>query len=88
LFHSERGDWDRLGDDIAYPYAWSLIYFLLQDTQHRRLVFDYLNTLADHRCEQFDHAAYLESIYHGGLTSFEQDWAKWLTRGTPVSLQF
>ncbi len=88
LLHSERGDWDRLGDDIAYPYAWSLLYFLIQDTQHQRLVSDYLNTLADHRCKRFDHSAYLDRAYQGGLTSLEQDWKKWLTRDTPVALQF
>ncbi len=88
MFHSERGDWDRLGDDIAYPYAWSLLYFLIQDPQHERLVSDYLNTLADHRCKRIDHSAFFDRAYQGGLASFERDWKAWLTRGTPVALQF
>jgi hypothetical protein len=88
LFQSERGDWDRLGNDISYPYAWSLLYFLIQDTRHERLVSDYLNTLADNRCKRFDHSAYFERNYQGGLASFERDWKAWLTRGTPDALQF
>ncbi len=34
---SERGDWDRIGSDTAYSYAWSLVYFLIQDAQRQQL---------------------------------------------------
>ena len=85
---SERGDWDRIGNDTAYSYAWSLVYFLIQDAQRQQLVSNYLNAVAEQRCQRFDHANFFETRYPGGLASFEAGWRQWLTRETPVALQF
>jgi hypothetical protein len=52
----DRDDWNRLGNDIAYPYAWSLVHFLLKDPAHRSLVSAYLNT-------KFINASRLASIF-------------------------
>lgn len=84
----DRGDWNRLGDDKAYPYAWSLVQFLLEDPQRRPWVTDYLNALGQSRCARFDHKGYLERTYPGGIGGLEQAWRCWLTKGETAPLTF
>ncbi len=84
----DRDDWNRLGNDIVYPYAWSLVHFLLMDPQHRPLVSAHLNTLAQHRCRAFDHAGYLDLNYPGGLDAMAADWRTWLTGSQATALTF
>ncbi len=82
----DRDDWNRLGNDIAYPYAWSLVHFLIKGPQHRPLVGAYLNTQAQHRCRAFDHAGYLDLNYPGGLDAVASDWGAWLIRSQAITL--
>lgn len=83
----ERADWNRIGSEIAYPYAWSMVYFLLESPQRRSVTSAYLNTIAQHRCRAFDHEAYLNRVYPGGLIAFSADWAAWLAKGRPLALR-
>ena len=85
---SKRSDWEKIGDDTAYAYAWSLVQFLIQDSQRQRLVSDYLNTLSDHRCQRFDHSGFFATHYEGGLQAFENEWRRWLVREIPIALHF
>ncbi|EIC20666.1 DUF1570 domain-containing protein [Thiorhodovibrio frisius] len=78
FLESERADWDRWGDDMAYPYAWSLVHFLLQEPARQRTVTRLLNELATHRCRMFDDIAFLEGDYAGGLSGLNRDWRRWL----------
>ncbi|WP_373507733.1 hypothetical protein [Thiocapsa sp.] len=83
-----RSDWNRIGPEIAYPYAWSLVHFLLESAQHRPLMSEYLNKIAQDRCRAFDHEAYLNRAYPGGLNTLAADWASWLAKGRPLALRF
>ena len=82
-----RADWNRIGPEIAYPYAWSMVHFLLESPQRRSLTTAYLNTIAQHRCCAFDHEAHLHRVYPGGLSAFSADWAAWLAKGRPLALR-
>jgi hypothetical protein len=84
----ERADWNRIGPEIAYPYAWSMVHFLLESPQRRSLTSAYLNTIAQYRCRAFDHEAYLNRVYPGGLSAFAADWAAWLADGRPLALRY
>jgi len=84
---SERADWNRWGNEIAYPYAWSLVHFLLQEPARQRTVTELLNQLAANRCRPFDHVALLERDYLGGLDGLERDWRRWLA-GEATALHF
>lgn len=85
---ADQGDWNRTGHQITYPYAWSLVRFLLEDGEGRGLVRDYLNRLAERRCQPFDHTAFLDGRYPGGLAAFEADWRRWLLNEPPRAIQF
>jgi len=87
LLTSGQEDWRRLGLAIAYPSAWSLVQFLIQDAQGQRILRDYLSTLAVQRCQPVDHRALLASLYPGGLDVLEADWRRWLLREVPEALQ-
>ncbi|NEV64299.1 DUF1570 domain-containing protein [Thiorhodococcus minor] len=76
-----RDDWNRIGDDIAYGYAWSLAHFLMERPERRRLIGSYLGAIAEHRCRGFDAVATLEATYPGGLAALEADWSSWLRSG-------
>ena len=84
----DRDDWNRLGNDIAYPYAWSLVYYLLKDPRHGPLVSAYFNSLAQHRCRALDQAGYLDLNYPGGLDTLATDWGAWLNEGQAVALTY
>jgi hypothetical protein len=84
---SERADWERWGNDLAYPYAWSLVHFLLQEPARQQRVSGLLNALAAHRCRPFDHLAYLDRDYPGGLDGLHRDWRRWLD-GEAAPLHF
>ncbi|WP_295882452.1 DUF1570 domain-containing protein [uncultured Thiohalocapsa sp.] len=84
---SNRADWNGWGNDLAYPYAWSLVHFLLQEPARQRTVTGLLNQLAAHRCRPFDHLAYLERDYIGGLPGLRRDWRRWLA-GEAAPLHF
>lgn len=88
FLRSKRRDWDRIGNDIAYAYAWSLVQFLIQDPKRQQLVSEYLNVMSEHKCQQFDHTAFFEARYHGGLEAFEEQWHQWLVRELPVPVHF
>jgi hypothetical protein len=83
-----RADWNRIGPEVAYPYAWSLVHFLLESPQRRSLASAYLNKIARHRCRAFDHDAYLNRVFPGGLSAFAADWAAWLAKGRPLALRY
>lgn len=83
-----RLDWNRIGDEVTYPYAWSLVHFLMKDQRERALLGDYLNQAAEQRCTPFDHAGYLAANYPGGIRALESDWAQWLSRGRSAALTF
>jgi hypothetical protein len=84
----ERDDWNRWGNDVAYPYAWSLAHFLVQEPSRQRLVSGLLNALAGHRCLAFDDIAWLERHYPGGLNALEAEWRRWLLGGQVARVQF
>jgi hypothetical protein len=84
---SRREDWNRWGTDLAYDYAWSLVHFLLQEPARQRTVTGLLNQLAAHRCRPFDHLAFLERDYFGGLDGLHRDWRRWLA-GEAAPLHF
>jgi hypothetical protein len=84
----DRNDWNRLGSEVAYPYAWSLVHFLMKDPQDRLIVSNYLNELAKNRCRIIDQQAYLEASYPGGLNRLETDWQNWLINSQPQHLTF
>ncbi len=75
---STRKQWLGWGNDIAYPYAWSLVHFLLQEPSRQHTVSNLLNALAEHRCRPFDHIGFLNRDYVGGLAGLERDWRRWL----------
>lgn len=75
---SNRSDWSEWGNDTAYPYAWSLVHFLLQEPTRQRTVTGLLRQLAAHRCRPFDHLRFLEQDYFGGLAGMHRDWRRWL----------
>ncbi|WP_296704490.1 DUF1570 domain-containing protein [Thiocapsa sp. UBA6158] len=83
-----RADWNRIGAEVAYPYAWSMVHFLLESPQRRSLTSAYLNKIAQHRCRAFDHEAYLNGAYPGGLNAFASGWAAWLAQGRPLALRY
>jgi len=85
---SDRNDWNRWGNDLAYPYAWSLVHFLLQEPSRQRGVSDLLNALAQHRCLGFDHVDALDHGYPGGLKALERDWQRWLLGNQAAAMQF
>ena len=84
----DRDDWDRWGNELAYPYAWSLVHFLLQEPSRQRTVSDLLNALARHRCLGFDQIDALDRGYAGGLTALEHDWSRWLLGQQAAAMQF
>jgi hypothetical protein len=84
----DRDDWSRWGNDLAYPYAWSLVHFLLEQPSRQRTVGSLLNALADHRCRGFDQVAFLERDYVGGLPALAQDWRHWLRGARAAAIQF
>ena len=84
----DRADWNRWGNDLAYPYAWSLVHFLLQEPSRQRGVSDLLNALAQHRCLGFDHVDALDRGYAGGLAALERDWQRWLLGNQAAAMQF
>lgn len=84
----DRDDWNRLGDDKAYGYAWSLLQFLLEDPQRLPWVTGYLNAQGQSRCARFDHKGYLERTYPGGIAGLEQAWGNWLAKGETALLTF
>lgn len=84
----ERPDWYRIGNDIAYPYAWSLAHFLIETSARRSLVSDYLGILAQNRCRTLDPVQSLDRLYPGGVTQLEEDWSTWLHRGHWPTLTF
>ncbi len=84
----DREDWNRWGNDLAYPYAWSLVHFLLQEPSRQRGVSDLLNALAQHRCLGFDHVDALDRGYAGGLAALERDWQRWLLGNQAAAMQF
>ena len=79
---------ESLGNDLAYPYAWSLVHLLLQEPSRQRGVSDLLNALAQHRCLGFDHVDALDRGYAGGLTALERDWQRWLLGNQAAAMQF
>lgn len=87
LLTSEQDDWRRAGFEISYPYAWSLVHFLIQDTEGSRILRAYLSELAVKRCQAVDHLALLSALYPGGLDTLETDWRRWLLEGPPAPLQ-
>jgi hypothetical protein len=87
FLNSQRADWERWGNGLAYPYAWSLVHFLLQEPARQRTVTGLLNALAAHRCLSFDHVGYLERDYVGGLDALHRDWRRWLV-GEATALHF
>lgn len=87
LLTSEQEDWRRAGFETTYPYAWSLVHFLIQDTEGSRMLRAYLSELAAKRCQAFDHLALLSALYPGGLDGLESDWRRWLLEGPPAALQ-
>jgi hypothetical protein len=84
---SQRADWNRWGNELAYPYAWSLVHFLLQEPARQRTVTGLLNQLAAHRCVTFDHVGFLEQDYFGGVAGLDRDWRRWLA-GEAAPLHF
>ncbi|MCU0832885.1 MAG: DUF4124 domain-containing protein [Chromatiaceae bacterium] len=87
LLTSEQEDWRRTGFEITYPYAWSLVHFLIQDSEGSRILRAYLSTLAARRCQAVDHLALLADLYPGGLPGLGADWRRWLLEGRPAALQ-
>ena len=85
---SNRDDWNRWGNELAYPYAWSLVHFLLQEPSRQRGVSDLLNALAQHRCRGFDHIDAVDRGYAGGLATLERDWQRWLLGNQAAAMQF
>jgi hypothetical protein len=83
-----RADWNRIGPEVAYPYARSMVHFLLESPQRRSLMSAYLNAIAQNRCRAFDHDAYLNRAYPGGLNAFAADWAAWLAKRRPLALRY
>lgn len=81
-----RGYLESLGLDLTY--AWSLIHFLVQEPQRQLILTDYLNTLAANRCRPFDHLAYLQRTYPGGIQALESAWTDWLMREQARSVTF
>ena len=64
-----------------------VVVFVLNSIPGNKLAW-YLNTLVDHRCQRFDHMAFFEREYAGGLRGFENDWRRWLLAETPVAVHF
>lgn len=85
---AERSDWDRWGHEITYPYAWSLVYFLVQEPAREQVLSRLLNALAQHRCTAFDDIGHLAATYPGGLRALERDWRRWLHGGRIAAVQW
>jgi hypothetical protein len=81
-----RSDWDKQGETFSYQYAWSLVHFLLEDSDRRDVLIDHVQALANHRCRNFDSVGFLDRRYPGGLSGLERDWLRWLRSGRPQAL--
>jgi hypothetical protein len=81
-----RRDWDKQGETFSYQYAWSLVHFLLEDSDRRDVLIDHVQALADQRCRNFDSVGFLDGRYPGGISGLERDWLRWLRVKRPQSL--
>jgi hypothetical protein len=87
LLTSEQEDWRRFGFEITYPYAWSLVQFLIQDPDASGVLRGYLSELAAKRCQGVDDLRLLADLYPGGLEALEAHWRHWLLEDPPAALQ-
>ncbi len=70
------------GENITQHYAeaWSLVYFLLSNTQGKSLLAGYFKALSQYRCLIPDSHTYFTQNYPGGLEQLNQDWQQWISQ--------
>jgi|GEM_PF-1897706 len=63
---------------LHYAEAWSIVYFLLSEKNHKRLLKDYMALLSKNRCLIPNSSAYFKKHFPGGLNAMNQQWLKWI----------
>ncbi len=72
--------YDEPGKTKNYALGWSLVYFLMSSDRDRQFLKYMLDHLAYNYCKPFSEIAYINKYYPGGLSGFEKNWKKWLSR--------
>ena len=83
-----RGQWLRESERLRYGIAWSLVYYLMTDPRGRHLLASLLDAKAEHRCQRFSTAKFLDSHYQGGIAALDHGWRRWLAASDPPAHYF
>lgn len=68
------------GGDLRehYALAWSLVYFLMSNSEGKQLLQKIMAQLAENYCWQFSSDQFIEENYPGGFAALESNWRDWL----------
>lgn len=73
-------EWQSQDIERHYAEAWSIVYFLLSNPEHKQLLAQYFAELSKSRCSIPNSAEFFQTYYPGGLMSMNSDWQHWLTQ--------
>jgi len=73
-------DWDKENNlsDAPRALAWSMVYFLMQDTDGRLFIKDCLHYFSKKQIDKYASVRALDAYYPGKHTQFEKDWLNWV----------
>lgn len=71
-----------------YALAWSLVFFLMENTEGKRFLKGMMNDMAEDYCWSTPGSEYFNANYPGGFKAFEADWESWLQRSLPVAHRY
>lgn len=86
LLRSRTEDWADSQRNELYAQSWGFVYFMLSDSQRKRVLSDILQEAAAAPCEEVPVEALLKQRYRGGIDQLQRDFARF-AKSRPVTHQ-
>ena len=74
----DRIQWNGDQRDLNYALAWSLMHFLMRDSQGLDAIKTVIEQAHANFCRPFSASQALSDAYPGGLHRLDRDWRNWL----------
>ena len=75
-------------NDLNYAVDWSLVFYMMINSQRRDFLRKMLEHLAVNDCHSFSTISYINQNYPGGVSSLEANWRVWLKNARSGTISF
>ena len=66
---------------MNYAIAWSVVHFLMQKEERRKLLSGYMKAMGKDLCHSVHAVGYFSQSYPGGIEQMSNDWQSWVRSG-------